>query len=619
MSDLKIKSIADLDSIKKDYIASQSKYKYQVLVCGGGGCISSNCEQVIVALKQSLKDKNLTGSVNVIETGCIGSCSVGPVVLILPERVFYTFVNPEKIAEIVESHLVGGKVIEEYTFFDHQLGKHVPNIDEIAFFKDQVKIALRNCGRIDFASVDAYVAEGGYYAIANVLGGKSREDIVNEVKKSGLRGRGGAGFPTGIKWEAGMKTQADQKYIVCNADEGDPGAFMDRSILEGDPHSVIEGMMIGGYAIGASKGFVYCRAEYPIAVERTRIAIDQAREVGLLGDNIFGSSFSFDIEIRIGAGAFVCGEETALMSSIEGSRGEPRQKPPFPFEAGIFGKPTIINNVETLANIPPIILKGADWYNKFGTETSKGTKVFALAGDVVNTGIVEIEMGISLRDILFKIGGGIPNGKKFKAAQAGGPSGGCITTKSLDTPVDYENIAKLGAIMGSGGLIVMDEDTCMVDTARYFMDFIQDESCGKCVPCRLGTKRMLETLEKITQGQGKEGDIDLLQELCVNIKETAMCGLGQTAPNPVLSTIANFRDEYEAHIFDRSCPAHICNNLMKYSIDKEKCKLCGLCAKNCPVDCITGDKNTPYEIDEDKCIKCGTCFEKCKFGAVIIS
>ncbi|RNC29688.1 MAG: NADP-reducing hydrogenase subunit HndC [Candidatus Dichloromethanomonas elyunquensis] len=561
MSVPSVYSLADLENIQKQYHDKMAKYKYQVLVCGGAGCISSNCSAVKEALIKSLTENNLTENVAVVETGCMGTCAVGPVVLILPDETFYTEVTPLKIAEIVKSHILEGSVIEEYTFYDQALGKHIANINDIDFFKAQVNIVLRNCGLIDYSSIDAYIAKDGYFAIAKAIGGMADTDVVEEVKKSGLRGRGGAGFPTGIKWEAGMKAQADQKYIVCNADEGDPGAFMDRSILEGDPHSVIEGMMLGGYAIGASMGYVYVRAEYPIAVERLGAAIEEARQYGLLGGKIFSSDFEFDLEIRIGAGAFVCGEETSLMASIEGQRGEPRQKPPFPFEKGLFGKPTIINNVETYANVPPIILKGSQWFAQFGNESSRGTKVFALAGDIVNTGIVEVPMGTPLGDILFKIGGGIPGGKPFKAAQAGGPSGGCITKEYLNTPVDYEHITKLGAIMGSGGLIVMNEDTCMVDTARYFMEFIQDESCGKCVPCRVGTKRMLEILERITKGQGQEGDIELLQELSEYISQTAMCGLGQSAANPVLSTIKYFREEYEEHIKYKYCRAGVCSEL----------------------------------------------------------
>lgn len=556
-----VKSITDLDSIKNRYNDKLSKYKFQVLVCGGAGCISSNCGEVKKALESFIQDNKLEKEVLVTETGCMGICAVGPVLLVLPDQTFYTEVNPEKVVQLAQAHLIEGKIIEEYTFFDRALGKYIPNLNDINFFKDQVKIALRNCGAIDYSSIDAYIANDGYKAIAKALGNMSDREVIEEVKTSGLRGRGGGGFPAGIKWEAGSNAVADQKYIVCNADEGDPGAFMDRSILEGDPHCVIEGMMLGGYAIGATMGYIYVRAEYPIAVDRLSTAIEEARAYGLLGGKLFGSDFEFDLEIRIGAGAFVCGEETSLMASIEGQRGEPRQKPPFPFERGLFDKPTIINNVETFANVPPIILQGADWYIQYGTENSRGTKVFALAGDIVNTGIVEVPMGLSLGDILFNIGGGIPGGKPFKAAQTGGPSGGCITKEFLNTPVDYDSLSKLGAIMGSGGLIVMNEDTCMVDTARYFMEFIQDESCGKCVPCRVGTKRMLEILERITQGKGQEGDIELLEELSENIKQTAMCGLGQTAPNPVLSTIKYFREEYEEHIKYKYCQAGVCSDL----------------------------------------------------------
>lgn len=561
MSMKSVNKFADLEQIKKEYNEGLSKYNYQILVCGGAGCVSSNCGEVEDALNKCLADYNLQDKVAVIETGCMGTCAVGPVLLIMPDQIFYTQLNPQKVVEIVKAHIINGQVLEQYTFYDHSLQKHIPKVSEIDFFKEQVKIALRNCGLIDYSSIDAYIARDGYMAIAKALDGMSSQDVVDEVKKSGIRGRGGAGFPAGLKWEAGLKAISGQKYIVCNADEGDPGAFMDRSILEGDPHSVIEGMMLGGYAIGASMGYVYVRAEYPIAVERLGKAIEEAREYGLLGEKVLGSDFQFDMEIRIGAGAFVCGEETSLMASIEGQRGEPKQKPPFPFERGLFGKPTIINNVETFANIAPIILKGSHWFSQFGTENSKGTKVFALAGDIVNTGIVEVPMGTPLGDILFKIGGGIPGGKSFKAAQAGGPSGGCITREYLNTPVDYEHITKLGAIMGSGGLIAMNEDTCMVDTARYFMEFIQDESCGKCVPCRVGTKRMLEILQRITKGQGQEGDIDLLIELSENIQQTAMCGLGQSAPNPVLSTIKYFRNEYEEHIKDKYCRAGVCSEL----------------------------------------------------------
>jgi NADH-quinone oxidoreductase subunit F len=556
-----IKKKDDLQEIKKAYQDQNKKYRHQILVCAGAGCVSSDCYTVRDAVLEQIKALSLKDSVKVYETGCMGTCAVGPVMLILPERIFYTELSAETAQKIVKAHIVDNKVLEEYTFFDHALNKHIPKIDDINFFKEQVRIALRNCGILEYNNIEAYIASGGYEAAAKAFTSMTDKQVVDEIKASGLRGRGGAGFPTGIKWEAGRKAEGDMKYIVCNADEGDPGAFMDRSIIEGDPHTLIEGMMIGGYAIGANKGYVYVRAEYPLAVERLGEAIEQAREYGLLGENIFGSGFNFDLEIRIGAGAFVCGEETSLMSSIEGSRGEPRQKPPFPFEKGLFEKPTIINNVETFASVPVIIEKGGDWYTQYGTEKAHGTKVFALAGDIVNTGIIEVPIGMPLGEIIFKIGGGLLDKKAFKAAQIGGPSGGCVTQENLNVPTDYESLTMLGAIMGSGGLIAMNEDTCMVDTARYFMDFIQDESCGKCVACRVGTKRMLEILERITRGEGQEGDIELLEELGSVIKDSAMCGLGQTAPNPVLSTIKYFRDEYEEHIQKKYCRAGVCSDL----------------------------------------------------------
>ena len=558
---LMIKEQQDLVNIKNKFNEAIGRYKYRILICSGAGCISSNCHQVKEALIKALEDSKLTEQVMVTETGCIGTCDLGPVMVVLPDGVFYTKLTPADLPAIVYSHLLSGKVKTANTYFDKISGQHVPYIKDIKYFNDQMKIALRNCGVIDHASLEEYIARDGYLAIAKALTQMSPAAVVEELKKSGLRGRGGAGFPTGIKWETGMKAEGKVKYLVCNADEGDPGAFMDRSILEGDPHSIIEAMMLGGFAIGATKGYVYVRAEYPLAVERLDLAIRKAREAGLLGKDIMGSGFEFDLEIRIGAGAFVCGEETALMASIEGERGEPRQKPPFPFQKGLFGKPTIINNVETFANVVPIILNGSQWFAGIGTEGSKGTKVFALAGDISNTGIVEVPMGASLGDIIFNIGGGIPKKKAFKAAQTGGPSGGCITKEYLNTPVDYDSLVKLGAIMGSGGLIIMDEDTCMVDMARYFMEFVQDESCGKCVPCRLGTKRMLEILERITKGQGCEGDIEVLEELGEIVKESAICGLGQTAPNPVLSTIKYFRQEYEEHIKDKYCRAGVCGDL----------------------------------------------------------
>lgn len=556
-----ILGIQDLEQIKKEYQAELAGYRSLILLCSGAGCISSCSADIKKAVLEELEFIGKEDETAVLETGCMGTCAAGPVMLILPEQTFYTELTPETAREVVQSHIGKGEILTEHTYYDIVLGKHVPNINEIDFFKDQIKIVLRNCGRMEYGSLDAYIARDGYFAAASVLSGISREDVIDTVKKSGLRGRGGAGFPTGVKWEAGRRAAGDRKYLVCNADEGDPGAFMDRSLIEGDPHSVIEGMIIGGYAIGATMGYIYIRAEYPLAVERLQEAISEAKRRGVLGKGIFGSGFDFDIEIRIGAGAFVCGEETALMSSIEGARGEPKQKPPFPFQKGLFGKPTIINNVETFANIPAIFLNGWEWYTQYGTAGAKGTKVFALAGDINNTGIVEVPIGMPLGDILFKIGGGMRGKKKFKSAQIGGPSGGCITSENLNVPADYEPLSKLGAIMGSGGLIAMNEDTCMVDTARYFMDFIQDESCGKCVACRLGTRRMLEILERITRGEGEEGDIELLEELGNTIKDTAMCGLGQTAPNPVLSAIHYFREEFEEHIRDRVCRAGVCSDL----------------------------------------------------------
>ncbi len=556
-----IDSLQKLDEIKDKYNKRMKGYRKTVLVCGGAGCVSSGCGEVSRALETRLEALGLAGSVNVLETGCMGLCAVGPVLLVEPERVFYVNMDAAKVAEIAERHLGHGEVVEKYTFFDENLQRHVPVIDDIDFFREQTKIVMANCGSMDYGDIRAYIARDGYRAIANAVQNYAPKDVVAEITASGLRGRGGAGFPTGIKLKTGFSQSGDEKYYVCNADEGDPGAFMDRSIIEGDPHALIEGMLLGGYAIGASKGYVYIRAEYPIAVERLEAAIEQARACGLLGGRLFRSGFSFDLEIRIGAGAFVCGEETALLASIEGKRGEPRQKPPFPFESGLNGKPTIIDNVETIANFPPILRKGGAWYAGFGTEGSKGTKVFALAGDVVNTGIIEVPMGISVGDIIYKIGGGITNKKEFKAAQIGGPSGGCVTREYLNTPTDYESLSKIGAIMGSGGLIVMNEDSCMVDTARFFMDFIREESCGKCAACRIGTKRMLEILENITQGRGQAGDIELLVEIGETIKDTALCGLGQTAANPILSTIKYFREEYEEHIKNKYCRAGVCADM----------------------------------------------------------
>lgn len=561
MSDCKVTNLVDLQKIKKAYNGKLKSYKMQIAVCGGAGCVSSSCAEVLQAFKAELAAYGLSAEVQVIETGCMGLCAVGPVAIVHPSGTFYTCLTPEKAKRIVAEHVIADNIVLEYTFYDKTLNKYIPYIEDISFFAEQVKIALRNVGVIEHASIDAYIAREGYRAVLDCLCTKSAQDVITEVKTSGLKGRGGAGFPTAIKWQAGLDAKDREKYLVCNADEGDPGAFMDRSILEGDPHTVIEGMIIGGYAIGANKGYIYIRAEYPIAIDRLNCAIDAAYKHSLLGKNIFDTNFCFDLEVRIGAGAFVCGEETALMASIEGRRGEPMQKPPFPFQKGLFGKPTIIDNVETLAVIPAIMLKGGEWHASIGTSSSKGTKVFALAGDIVNTGIIEVPIGTTIGDILFKIGGGMRGKKKFKAVQIGGPSGGCITQENLNTPADYDTLSALGAIMGSGGFIAMTEDTCMVDTARFFMDFIKDESCGKCLPCRIGTKRMLEILERITIGQGQLGDIELLEELASTIQDTAMCGLGQTAPNPILSTIKNFREEYEEHIKQNYCRAGVCGEL----------------------------------------------------------
>ena len=557
-----IRCIDDLKKMKEAYLEKMGQYRHLALVCYSTGCISSGCKAVRDAMVEAVEEAGLTDQVAVIEAGCMGTCAVGPVVYILPDETYYTEMTPERVRRVVQEHLIGGRPVEEYTFYDTVHSRHVIHIQDAPFFHEQVRIALRNCGLIDVNCINSYVARDGYLAIARILEKGDRGTVIEEMKKSGLRGRGGAGFPTGVKWEAAAKQPGEEKYIICNADEGDPGAFMDRSVFEGDPHSVIEGMLIGGYAIGASHGVVYLRAEYPVAMQRLTPALEEARREGLLGENILGSGFSFDIEIRIGAGAFVCGEETALMASVEGQRGEPRQKPPFPFQSGLFGQPTIINNVETLATVPPIMLNGADWFRQYGTEQSPGTKVFALSGNIVNTGLVEVPMGTPLSEMIYSIGGGIPNGKDFKAAQTGGPSGGCITKENINTPLDYESLVALGSIIGSGGLIVMDEDTCMVDTARFYLDFIQEESCGKCTACRVGTKRMLEILNRITSGQGCLCDIDRLEHLGNIIKDTAMCGLGQSAPNPVLSTIRYFRDEYEQHILQKKCVTGVCGDLV---------------------------------------------------------
>lgn len=593
-------------------------YRSHVLVCGGTGCTSSGSQKIIDALETQLKEQGIDKEVMVVKTGCFGLCALGPIMVVYPEGAFYSMVKPEDIKEIVSEHLVKGRIVKRLLYSEtvHEEEGKIKSLNEVDFYKKQMRIALRNCGVINPEKIEEYIAFDGYKALGKVLTEMTPEELIAEMKASGLRGRGGAGFPTGVKWEFASKSVADQKYVCCNADEGDPGAFMDRSVLEGDPHSVIEAMAIAGYAIGASQGYIYIRAEYPIAVQRLKIAIDQAREYGLLGKNIFGTDFCFDLDIRLGAGAFVCGEETALMTSIEGKRGEPRCRPPFPAVKGLFGKPTVLNNVETYANIPVIINKGAEWFNTIGTEKSKGTKVFALGGKINNTGLVEVPMGTTLREIVEEIGGGIPNGKKFKAAQTGGPSGGCIPASLIDTPIDYDSLISIGSMMGSGGLIVMDEDTCMVDIAKFFLEFTVDESCGKCAPCRIGTKRMLEILEKITNGTGTLEDIDRLERLCNMVKQSSLCGLGQTAPNPILSTLRYFRDEYIAHVVDKKCPAGVCKGLVSYSIDPVKCRGCGICAKQCPVGAISGERKLPYKIDTDKCIKCGACESKCPFKAI---
>lgn len=589
-----------------------------VLVCGGTGCTSSGSPAIREHLEKELQKQGLDEEIKVVQTGCFGLCALGPIMIVYPEGTFYSRVTEDDVTEIVSEHLLKGRPVERlvYNPKTEEMPHGVTSLNETPFYKSQERIALRNCGVINPEEIDEYIALDGYLALGKALTEMTPQQVIDLIKASGLRGRGGAGFPTGTKWQFAANNAADEKFVVCNADEGDPGAFMDRSVLEGDPHAVLEAMAIAGYAIGGTHGYIYVRAEYPIAVKRLKIAIDQAREYGLLGKNIFGTDFSFDIDIRLGAGAFVCGEETALMTSIEGFRGEPRNKPPFPAVKGLFGKPTIINNVETFANIPQIIVKGPEWFSSMGTECSKGTKVFALGGKINNTGLVEIPMGTTLRQILFEIGGGIPGGKKFKAAQTGGPSGGCIPAEHLDTPIDYENLKAIGSMMGSGGLIVMDEDNCMVDVARFFLEFTVDESCGKCTPCRIGTRRLLEMLNKITEGNGTLEDLDKMEELCHYIMNNALCGLGQTAPNPVLSTLKYFKDEYMAHVVDKRCPAGVCKKLLQYVIDPAKCTGCTLCARKCPVSCIAGKVKEPHVIDQSKCIKCGACMDNCKFGAI---
>ena len=591
-------------------------YRSHVLVCGGTGCTSSGSARIIEALEREIGDRGLSEEIKVIKTGCFGLCALGPIMIVYPEGAFYSMVKPEDIPEIVEEHLLKGRIVTRLLYQETVHEDTVKSLNHTKFYEKQKRVALKNCGVIDPENINEYIGLDGYQALGKVLTEMTPDQVIQVIKDSGLRGRGGGGFPTGLKWSFAAAQPKGQKYVACNADEGDPGAFMDRSILEGDPHVLIEAMAIAGYAIGADHGFVYVRAEYPIAVQRLQHAINQAREVGLLGENILGTGFNFDMELRLGAGAFVCGEETALMTSIEGHRGEPRPRPPFPAVKGLFERPTVLNNVETYANIPQIILKGADWFSSMGTEKSKGTKVFALGGKINNTGLVEVPMGTTLREIVEEIGGGIPNGKKFKAAQTGGPSGVCIPASLIDTPVDYDNLIAIGSMMGSGGLIVMDEDTCMVDIAKFFLEFTVDESCGKCTPCRIGTKRLLEMLDKITKGQGTLEDLDKMEELCYHIKANSLCGLGQSAPNPVLSTLKYFRDEYVAHIVDKKCPAGVCKALLSFNIDPEKCKGCTLCSRVCPAGAISGTVKQPHVIDQSKCLKCGACIEKCKFGAI---
>ena len=613
---LRDKTFKSMD-LRLDRIDDANRNEIHILVCGVAGCASSGSLRVAEEFEKQIKENKLGMDVKIIKVGCFGLCAEGPIILVCPEHVMYTKVTPDDVDEIVREHIMCGKVVDRLLASDEAHEEIRNRLPQIPFFRRQERIALHNCGIVDPENIEEYIALDGYQALAKVLNEMEPDEVIDVVSKSGLRGRGGGGFPTGRKWASSAVVKEKEKFVICNADEGDPGAFMDRSILEGDPHSVIEAMIINGFAVGAHQGYIYVRAEYPVAVKRLGIAINQAHEYGLLGDNILDSGFGFNLEVRLGAGAFVCGEGSALMTSIEGKRGEPRPKPPRSAVKGLWKKPTVLNNVETYANVPQIILKGADWFAGIGTEGSKGTKVFALGGKINNIGLVEVPMGTTLRNIIFDIGGGIPNGKSFKAAQTGGPSGGCLPAEHLDTPIDYDTLTRLGSMMGSGGLIVMDEDTCMVDLAKFFLEFTVDESCGKCNPCRIGTKRMLEILTRITEGKGTPEDIDKLEILARNIKAASLCGLGQSAPNPVLSTLRYFRDEYMAHVIEKKCPAGVCKSMLKFKIDTEVCKKCGICKKNCPVSAISGDKEHPFVIDQDKCVKCGVCIEKCPFKSIL--